>query len=120
MRSPEAADGSDRSLASTLNRVALLWLAGNGMRMTILAVPPLIPLIHDDLRMSETEVGILAGLPVVLFAAAAVPGSLMIARLGAFAAVIAGLLITAAGSALRAAAPDVALLYAASVVTGCG
>jgi len=33
------------------------------MRMTILAVPPLIPLIHRDLDMSETEVGILAGLP---------------------------------------------------------
>jgi hypothetical protein len=38
-------------------------------RLTILVVPPLIPLIHGDLRMSETEVGILAGLPVALFAA---------------------------------------------------
>src|SRR5262249_18591011 len=61
MRPPEPADGSDKSLASTLTSVALLWLAGNGMRMTILAVPPLIPLIHHDLHMSETEVGILAG-----------------------------------------------------------
>jgi cyanate permease len=42
------------------------------MRLIILAVPPLIPIIHGDLRMSETEVGILAGLPVALFAAAAI------------------------------------------------
>ena len=76
---------SGKSVAHLLTCVALLWLAGNGMRMTILAVPPLIPLIHNDLHMSETQVGILAGLPVVLFAFAAVPGSLLIARFGAVA-----------------------------------
>jgi MFS transporter, CP family, cyanate transporter len=120
MRSFEPADGSDKSLASTLNRVALLWLAGNGMRMTILAVPPLIPLIHQDLQMSETEIGVLAGLPVVLFACAAIPGSLLIARFGAATTVVAGLLITALGSALRGTAPNVPALYAATVVTGFG
>ena len=120
MRSFEPADGSDKSLACTLNRLVLLWLAGNGMRMTILAVPPLIPLIHRDLQMSETEVGILAGLPVVLFACAAVPGSLLIARFGAVTTVVAGLLITALGSALRGTAPNVPALYAATVVTGFG
>jgi MFS transporter, CP family, cyanate transporter len=118
MRSPEPADNKLR--ASALTSVALLWLAGNGMRLTILAVPPLIPLIHRDLHMSETKVGILAGLPVVLFACAAVPGSLLIARFGAVRTVVAGLLITALGSALRATAPDVLALYAASMVTGFG
>ena len=117
---PPATRSAPVSSRQAITCVALLWLAGNGLRMTILAVPPLIPRIHDDLGMSETEVGILAGLPVILFAVAAVPGSLFIARLGAFATVIAGLLITAAGSALRGAAPDVGLLYAASVVTGFG
>jgi CP family cyanate transporter-like MFS transporter len=120
MRLLETADGSGKSLASTLNRVVLLWLAGNGMRMTILAVPPLIPLIHRDLQMSETEIGILAGLPVVLFACAAIPGSLLIVRFGAATTVVAGLLITALGSALRGAAPNVLALYAATVVTGFG
>ena len=120
MRSPEPAGDGGKSFAPALTRVALLWLAGNGMRMTILAVPPLIPLIHNDLHMSETEVGILAGLPVVLFACAAVPGSLLIARFGAVATVIAGLLITALGSALRGAAPNVLALYAATIVTGFG
>jgi MFS transporter, CP family, cyanate transporter len=118
MRSPKPAD--DRSCASAFTSVALLWLAGNGMRMTILAVPPLIPLIHHDLHMSETEVGILAGLPVVLFACAAIPGSLLIARFGAVTTVVAGLLITALGSALRGTAPNVLVLYIASIVTGFG
>jgi CP family cyanate transporter-like MFS transporter len=120
MRSPKPAADRGQSRASALTSVALLWLAGNGMRMTILAVPPLIPLIHQDLHMSETEVGILAGLPVVLFACAAIPGSLLIARFGAVATVVAGLLITALGSVLREAAADVLALYAATIVTGFG
>src|SRR3974390_824762 len=79
---------------------SLLWIAGVGLRLTILAVPPLVRLIHDDLHLSETGVGILPALPTVLFVFAAVPGSLMIARLGARTAVIAGLLATALGCAL--------------------
>ena len=98
----------------------LLWLAGNGLRITILAVPPVIPLIRTDLGMSETQVGILTGLPPVLFACTAVLGSLLIARFGALTTLLAGLFATAAGSALRGAAPDIWLLYAATIVTGFG
>src|SRR3569623_542101 len=73
--------------------LALLWLAGNALRLTILAVPPGIPLIHDELALSGTQVGILTGLPSMLLALAAVPGSLLIARFGVRAAMVAGLLI---------------------------
>ena len=100
--------------------VSLLWLAGNGLRITILAVPPVIPLIRTELGMSETQVGILTGLPPVLFACTAVLGSLLIARFGALTTLIAGLLATAAGSALRGAAPEIWTLYAATIVTGFG
>ena len=100
--------------------VSLLWLAGNGLRITILAVPPVIPLIRTELGLSETQVGILTGLPPVLFACTAVLGSLLIARFGALTTLIAGLLATAAGSALRGAAPEMWTLYAATVVTGFG
>jgi MFS transporter, CP family, cyanate transporter len=103
-----------------LMSVTLLWLAGTGLRLTILAVPPVIPLIHADLQMSETEIGILAGLPPVLFACAAVPGSLLIARFGALMTLVTGLLATAVGSALRGVAPDVWVLYAATILTGFG
>src|ERR1041384_3480831 len=98
----------------------LLWLAGIALRITILAVPPVIPLIRPEFAMSETQVGILTGLPPVLFACTAVLGSLMIARFGALATLVAGIFTTAAGSVLRAAAPEVLTLYAATVVTGLG
>jgi CP family cyanate transporter-like MFS transporter len=100
--------------------VLLLWLAGNGLRITILAVPPVIPLIRADLGMTETMVGILTGLPPVLFACTAVLGSLLIARFGVLNTLIGGLIATAAGSALRGAAPEIFTLYAATVLTGFG
>ena len=88
--------------------------------MTVLAVPPLLPLIHRDLGLSETEIGILAGLPALLFAAAAVPGSLIIARFGARRTLIAGLIVAALASAARAAAGNVAVLFAATIVMSGG
>jgi CP family cyanate transporter-like MFS transporter len=99
---------------------ALLWLAGAGLRLTVLAVPPVIPLIHADLQLSETEIGILTGLPSLLFALAAVPGSLLIARLGAVAALGIGLLVAGVAAGLRGAAPSVTWLYAATIAMGAG
>jgi CP family cyanate transporter-like MFS transporter len=107
-------------LRRLLISLGLLWLAGAALRMTVLAVPPLLPLIHGDLALSETEIGTLAGLPALMFAAAAVPGSLIIARFGARGALIAGLLVTALAGAARAAASDVAMLFAATLVMGGG
>src|SRR5581483_5037742 len=46
-----------------LLRLAILWLAGGDLRMTMLAVPPLLPLIHRDLGLSEKGIGLLSGLP---------------------------------------------------------
>ncbi|HWG78184.1 MAG TPA: MFS transporter [Stellaceae bacterium] len=103
-----------------LIRIALLWLAGAALRLTILAVPPVIPLLRDDLGMSATQVGLLSGLPVVLFAATAVPGSLLIARLGTRATLLGGLLIVALGAALRGAGGTLGALYAATIVMGAG
>src|SRR5438270_12305083 len=103
-----------------LTCVLLLWLAGIGLRIAILAVPPVIPAIRLDLGISETQVGVLTGLPPVLFACTAVLGSLLIARFGALTTLLAGLFATAAGSVLRGAAPEVLTLYAATTVTGFG
>ena len=70
-------------------------------------MPPVIPLIHLDLHLSETQVGILSGLPMVLFAGAAIAGSLLIARLGALNALVVGLRAVRAGLALRGVGPHV-------------
>jgi CP family cyanate transporter-like MFS transporter len=103
-----------------LTALLLLWLAGIALRLTILAVPPVIPLIHNDLHLSATQVGILSGLPMVLFAGAAIAGSLLVARLNALTTLVAGLLLCAFGSAVRGVGPSIAILYAGTVVTAFG
>jgi CP family cyanate transporter-like MFS transporter len=113
---PDGASPRERVLTSLL----LLWLAGNALRLTILAVPPVIPLIHDQLNMSATQVGILTGLPSMLLAIAAVPGSLLIAKLGVRAALVIGLIVTAVGGALRGLMPDVLWLYAMTIAMAAG
>jgi MFS transporter, CP family, cyanate transporter len=100
--------------------VGLLWIAGVGLRLTILAVPPVISLIQADLHLSGTEIGILSGLPIILFGIAALPGSLLVARFGALATLVAGLLITGVASGLRGAVLDAAVLYAATILMSGG
>ena len=117
---PPAGTRAAATLAGTLRFFCLLWLVGLAMRMTLLVVPPVIPLIHEDLRMSETQIGLLIGLPLALFAIAAVPGSLLVARGGAKLAVTLGMVIAAVAGGLRGAAFDVWTLYAAAIATGFG
>jgi len=100
--------------------MALLWLSGIALRLTVLAVPPVITLIQADLGLTGTAVGILSGLAIVLFGVAAVPGSLLIARIGALATLIGGLLVAAASSALRGALANIVVLYAATLVMSAG
>ena len=100
--------------------VVLLWLSGTGLRMTILAVPPVIPLIHKDLQLTQAGVGFLTALPPLLFAAAAVPGSLLIAKFGPVRTLVVGLLLTAIASALRGTASNAALLYGTTFLMGGG
>ena len=87
---------------SPLAPLLLLWLFGVCLRLTVLAVPPVIPLIHGSLHLTQTQVAALATLPVLLFSFAAVPGSMLIARFGAFSVLVAGTLLAGVASALRA------------------
>jgi len=100
--------------------IALLWLAGNGLRLTILAVPPVIAMIRDEFSLSATEVGLLGSMPSALFAAAALAGSLLVARLGAKAALVGGLALVAAGSALRGLSTGYAVLLATTILMSAG
>src|SRR6266508_154418 len=70
--------------------ITLLWLAGNALRLTILAVPPVVAMIRDELAMSATEVGLLSSIPPALFAVAVLIGSLLVARLGVKGALFGG------------------------------
>jgi len=119
MKSFETSLGG-KSAGNLLRCLCLLWMAGLAMRIAILAVPPVIPAIHNDLRLSETEVGLLIGLPLMVFAVAAVPGSLLVSRLGPAFTVVVGLIIAGFAAAARGGATDVATLYAATLVMGFG
>jgi MFS transporter, CP family, cyanate transporter len=101
-------------------RLLMLWLGGVDIRLTMLAVPPLIPLIHRDLHLDEKAVGALVSGPVLLLAVAAVPGSLLIARLGARGALLAGLGSVAVFGALRGYGPSVPVLFTSTFLMGVG
>ena len=111
---------SPATAGRSVTLLLLFWLSGACLRLTVLAIPPVVPLLHADLHLSETGIGWLSSLPPMLFAIAAVPGALIIARFGMVAALLAGLLLTAAGSALRGAVADVAFLYASTIAMGAG
>ncbi|HVS48910.1 MAG TPA: MFS transporter [Candidatus Dormibacteraeota bacterium] len=103
-----------------LVRLLLLWLGGIDLRLTMLAVPPLIPLIHRELHLDEKAVGALVSLPVLLLAIAAVPGSLLIAKIGVRGALVVGLGSVAVFGALRGFGPSTTVLFTATFLMGVG
>jgi len=100
--------------------VLLLWLAGNALRMTILAIPPVLATIRSDFALSATEVGLLSSIPPALFAIASLMGSLLVMKVGLKHALVGGLLLVAAGSALRGLAPSYAILFVTTIVMSAG
>jgi CP family cyanate transporter-like MFS transporter len=98
----------------------LLWLFGICLRITVLAIPPVIPLMHGSFALSQATVGALTSLPVLLFSFAAIPGALLVARFGAAHVLTAGMFVTAIAGALRGASPDLATLFAATFAMGVG
>jgi CP family cyanate transporter-like MFS transporter len=101
-------------------RLLLLWLGGIDLRLTMLAVPPLIPLIHRELHLDEKSIGALVSLPVLILAVASVPGSLLIAKLGVRRALLIGLGFVGVFSALRGFGPSTPVLYTATFLMGVG
>ncbi|WP_428393185.1 CynX/NimT family MFS transporter [Lichenicoccus sp.] len=94
----------------------LLWLSGAALRETILAMAPVLPRVTADFRLSATGVGLLTGLPPLLFAVTAVPSAALIARFGAVPTLIAGLLLNATGAAARGLVGSVVGLNAATAL----
>ena len=100
--------------------LVLLWLCGLCLRMTVLAIPPLLPQLHEAFALSQAAVAALASLPVLLFSFAAIPGSLLVARYGAAGVLIGGIVLTGIAGALRGLAPDVAMLFVTTFAMGVG
>lgn len=100
--------------------IAMLWLVGFSMRVTLLAIPPVIPQLQPALRLSQAEVGLLAGLPTLLFAIVAIPGAALIARIGIRRTILVALAVIAVAGAARAGAGGAFGLFAATVVMSVG
>jgi MFS transporter, CP family, cyanate transporter len=101
-------------------RLILLWLGGVDLRLTLLAIPPVLPLIHRQLGLSESGVAALTNVPVLLLSVAAIPGSFAIARLGARGALVVAAWLIAIAAAVRGAGPSIVMLFAATTVMGAG
>jgi len=106
--------------AGPVVRGTLLWLAGADLRLTLLAIPPVIPLIHRDLGLDESAIAALSNLPVLVLAGASVFGALFTAKLGARRALILGLGAIAVPAALRGVGPSVPMLLAMTLAMGIG
>ncbi len=99
---------------------ALLVLVGINLRSVLLSVPPIVPEIQLDLGLSYTLTGFLTALPILVFAAFALPSGLLAGRLGARRMVAVGLALLAAGALLRAAWPDALALFVFTFILSVG
>lgn len=100
--------------------LGLLWLLGVNLRITLLAVPPVLPQIIRELGLGPFDVGALSSLPVLLLSLAAIGGSLLVARVGARRALIVGVLTVGVGSALRGVGSSVSVLFTMTLVMSIG
>jgi CP family cyanate transporter-like MFS transporter len=101
-------------------RSVLLWFAGVDLRLTLLAIPPIIPMIHRDLHLDESGIAALSNLPVLVLAISSIFGALLTARLGARRALVVGLFVVACSSALRGVGPSIVMLFGMTMLMGVG
>lgn len=100
--------------------IALAWLVAVNLRTILLAVPPVLPQIRQDLSLSYTATGLLTSLPTLVMGLAAVPGAFLVARASARSAISIGLALLAAGALLRAIAPAAIPLFAFTILLSLG
>lgn len=109
---------TDRLTLQNIGLLVLLWLAGLYMRLPILVAPALAPSIAEELALSQTHIGALTTLPVLMLALGALVGSLLIMRLGPRNALVAALVVVGLMSAGRGLAGGPVLLLTASALMG--
>ncbi len=119
----EASTSQDGRITATWRIIvvcALIAIVGFNLRSVILAVPPILPLIQHDLRLSYAATGLLTALPVLALAGAALPSGLLAERIGARLCVSIGLVLVGAGTLLRALGPTALSLFLFTLVLSLG
>ncbi|RLV57228.1 MFS transporter [Aeromicrobium phragmitis] len=118
----DAGGGSRRLGYTAVALIAILVLAAN-LRAAISAVGPVLPMIAEDLALSDAVQGVLTAAPIAAFALVSPFGHRIAARLGVEAAVVLALGLIALGIAMRSipiqgAAAVVVLVLATAVLGG--
>ena len=102
-----------------LTLVALLLAAVN-LRLAVTSVGPVLTEIRSGLHMSSAWAGLLTSVPVLCFATVGLAAPRLAARLGATRVILGGLIILAAGLAVRPYAPGTIVFLLLSVVALAG
>ena len=97
--------------------VAGIVIAGANLRAALTSVGPLVGEIRADTGISGGAAGLLTTLPLICFAALSLLAPVLARRFGTRRVLTGGLILLAAGIALRSA-PPVAALFAGTVVLG--
>lgn len=100
--------------------VALVALIGLNLRAALGSVPPLLPQITADLRLSGTSQGLLTSVVVVFMGLSAPFGQKLAARIGPERATAVTLFLLAAGCVLRVAATTELVFLLSSALAGAG
>jgi MFS transporter, CP family, cyanate transporter len=106
--------GGTRTLERVLLVIGVAALGFN-LRGTITSLPPVFPELQDSLRLSSTEVSVLAATPVICFAVFSGFAAWLSRRLGEERVLLAAIVVLTAGLLLRGAAPG-ALLFPGTVL----
>ncbi len=115
-----AAGASRGTRRAEIARWVSLWLLGVDLRVTVLALAPVLPEVARELHLDHAAVGAITNLPVLLFGLGAALGSIMIGRLGTRRAILLGLAFEAVAGALRGVGPSVAILFGCTFLMGLG
>lgn len=91
--------------------IGLVVLVGFQLRSVVLAVPPVLPEVRNDLHLSFSAAGALSAIPVLGLGAAAIPGALLANRFGTRRVVGVGTLALGVAALLRITPPPPAAVY---------
>ncbi|WP_307834141.1 CynX/NimT family MFS transporter [Paractinoplanes lichenicola] len=116
------AAGEDLTVKRRGRMIALvaLLLAAVNLRLAVTSVGPVLDEIRGGLGMSSTIAGLLTSVPVVCFAAVGLSAPRLARRFGSSRVILVGLVVLAAGLAIRPFAPGTALFLLLSLVALAG
>lgn len=96
---------------ATIGVLGLILVLGINLRTPLLAVPPVLDLIHNDLGLSYGATGLLTSLPSLMMGLGAWPAGRIAGRIGGRRSVALGLALVVIGSVARSVWPATLSLY---------